>query len=253
MLNKGESKMGVDKKKYFTTTILCLLTGFLMVAAFQTQTALLKTQEENQNKAIIDMIETLETELDTLEQNISTTRKEIQEIEAEQSAAEASSLTLQETLSTLRVRSGLTEITGPGIIITLDDNVAGAELAKNQNPNYFIPENFIIHDKNLLYLINTLGLHAEAIAINNQRIVTSSHIRCVGTVIMVNSSRMAPPYEIKAIGVPAILEACVTSSGEYKGLKAREMPMKITQEEEITLPAYTGSLSFEHIQDAVAR
>lgn len=245
--------MQLQKKKMITITILCLVTGFLFIMAMQTQSAVLKSQGENKNKAIIDMIETLEKEVEALENNISQTREEIQNIESEQIEAEENSEAMQKTLSNLRVRAGLTEITGPGIIITLDDNETGAELAKNQNPNYFLPESFIIHDKNLLYLVNALGLHAEAIAINNQRITTSSHIRCVGTVIMVNSSRMAPPYEIKAIGVPAILEACITSSSEYKGLKAKEMPIKITQQEEITLPAYTGSLSFEYAQDAIAK
>lgn len=246
-------KNPLQKKKSLTITFLCLVTGFLLMMALQTQSALLNNQSENKNKAIIDMIEAREKELDDLEQAITATRSDIETIESEQIAAEENSETMQKMLSGLRVRAGLTEVTGPGIIITLDDNVTGAELSKAQNPNYFLPENFIIHDKNLLYLVNALGLHAEAISINNQRITTSSHIRCVGTVIMVNSSRMAPPYEIKAIGVPEILEACVTSSGEYKGLKAREMPIKITHQEEITLPAYTGSLSFDHAQDAVAK
>lgn len=243
----------LQKNKYLTFTLLAFMTGILLMMAIHTQSAVIKSQGENKNKAIIDMIESLETELDDLEQAISTTRSEIETIESEQVTAEENSEAMQKMLSGLRVRAGLTEVTGPGIVITLEDNETGAAQAKAQNPNYFVPENFIIHDKNLLYLVNALGLHAEAISINNQRIVTTSHIRCVGTVIMVNSSRMAPPYEIKAIGVPEILEACITSSGEYKGLKAREMPIKITKQEEITLPAYTGSLSFDHTQDAVAK
>lgn len=243
----------LSKNKYLTITLLCFMTGSMLTLAARTQAALLSHQGENKNKAIIDMIETMETEVDKLSQSISDTRSQIESIESEQATAVENSEAMQKMLSGLRVRAGLTEVTGPGITITLEDNESGAAQTKAQTPNYFVPENFIIHDKNLLYLVNALGLHAEAIAINNQRIVTTSHIRCVGTVIMVNSSRMAPPYEIKAIGVPEILEACVVSSGEYKGLKAREMPVKITREKELTLPKYNGSLSFEYTEDAVAK
>ena len=98
-----------------------------------------------------------------------------------------------------------------------------------------------MHDKSLLYLVSALRGQAEAIGINNQRLVASSDIRCVGTVIMVNSTRLAPPYEIKAIGNPKLLEATVLNSDEYFFLKSKEMPVTITQMEEISLPALKGS------------
>ena len=69
------------------------------------------------------------------------------------------------------------------------------------------PNRYIIHYENLLYLVNDLrNAGAEGISINGQRIVVSSEIRCVGNVILVNTTRLAPPFEISAIGDPKALE-----------------------------------------------
>ena len=66
---------------------------------------------------------------------------------------------------------------------------------------------YIIHDDDLLRVINELrAAGAEAIAINGERIVAMSEIRCAGPTLSVNNNRSAPPYEIKAIGNPNNLE-----------------------------------------------
>ena len=49
---------------------------------------------------------------------------------------------------------------------------------------------------------------AEAISINGQRIVARTEIRCVGPVITVNGTRIAPPIKIQAIDDPNVLRAC---------------------------------------------
>lgn len=155
---------------------------------------------------------------------------------------------LQNQIQRLKLRAGLIEVTGPGIIIVLDDNITGAEAAKTNQPALYDPEDYIVHDKNLLYLVSSLKGQAEALAINNQRILPNSDIRCVGTVIMVNSTRLAPPYEIKAIGNPDLLEAAVMNSDEYIYLKSKEMPVKLTKADIINIPAYKGSHSLNYAQ-----
>ena len=49
------------------------------------------------------------------------------------------------------MQTGLTPLEGPGIKVTLDDNPKGAEAAKTSDVLTYNPENYIIHDKNVLY------------------------------------------------------------------------------------------------------
>lgn len=59
---------------------------------------------------------------------------------------------------------GLTEVTGPGIILTIADSDIDSSSVLD-------PSNFIIHDIDLLKVVNELkNAGAEAISINNQRI-----------------------------------------------------------------------------------
>jgi len=235
-------------RKYLSITAACVLTGLLFTVALRTQTAALDDEKVNKNKTLIDIINNLEAETKVLEDTIGTIRDQIDQVQKDQSPEEGVLVSLQNQVSKLQLLAGQTEVSGPGIIIVLDDNTAGAEAAKINNPEFYDPEDFIVHDKNLLYLVSAVRGHAEAIAINSQRLVASSDIRCVGTVIMVNSSRLAPPYEIKVIGNPGVLEAAVLNSDEYIILKSKEMPVSITKMDNINLPAFKGSNTFNYAQ-----
>ncbi|MDN5344294.1 MAG: hypothetical protein PWQ18_405, partial [Clostridia bacterium] len=126
---------------------------------------------------------------------------------------------------------------------------AGAQAAEKSSQATYNPENFIIHDKNVLYLVNELrAAGAEAIAVNGQRIVTNSDIRCVGTVIMVNSTRLAPPYEVQAIGNPDTLLAAVEKSVDFSLLKSRDFPVKVAKSPNLTLPAYKGGFPQDYVR-----
>lgn len=235
-------------RKHYTIIIACVLTGLLLAVALRTQTAFQDGQSPNKNQNMIDLINVLEQETIALEDTIDSLRKQIDQIQQQQSTGEGILVSLQNQIQQLRLQAGLAEISGSGITIVLDDNTAGAEAAKINNPAFYDPENFIVHDKNLLYLVSALRGQARAISINNQRLVNTSDIRCVGTVIMVNSTRLAPPYEISVIGNPSLLEATVQNSDEYIYLSSMNMPVKITRSDNISLPAYKGSHTFNYAQ-----
>ncbi|ATW25252.1 DUF881 domain-containing protein [Candidatus Formimonas warabiya] len=234
-------------KKYLPITIACILTGLLLASALRTQTAVQNTDKTSKNNTLIDIINNLESETKVLEETISSLRDQIEVIQKKDSS-EGILVSVQNQVQQLRLQAGHTSVSGPGIIVVLDDNTAGAEAAKTNSPDLYDPEDYIVHDKNLLYLVSALRGQAEAIAINSQRLVATSDIRCVGTVIMVNSSRLAPPYQIKVIGDPRLLEAAVLNSDEYIYLKGKDMPITITKTDNIELPDFKGSNTINFAQ-----
>lgn len=105
----------------------------------------------------------------------------------------------------LKTQLGTVQLEGKGIIITIrEDNV----------------ENDRITYEDLLIIINALkGAGAEAISINEHRIITTSYIFDIGiddnTYTKVNGERILPPYTIKAIGNQTYLESALFGSGGY--------------------------------------
>lgn len=199
------------------------------------------------NQTLVETIKQLETEISAMEKELSSLRKETDSL---QSGGENASR-IQENVQMQQSDAGLTELKGQGIIITLDDNSKGANAAKLNDSGNYRPNDYIIHDKNLLYLVNELrGAGAKGISINNQRVVGSSDIRCVGTVIMVNSTRLAPPFEISAVGNIKKLSAAIEEGREYQYLKDKDFPVKITVSKNLTLPGFSGSFNLKYMSPA---
>jgi uncharacterized protein YlxW (UPF0749 family) len=194
------------------------------------------------NKTLVETIKQLESNIALLENEIASAREDIERHAKSKGMHVSDDLQIEVQLQ--QAAAGLTELTGEGIVITLDDNSAGAQTAKLNDPANYRPNDYIIHDKNLLYLVNELKqAKAQGISINGQRIASSSDIRCVGTVIMINSTRVAPPFEISAIGNANKLKKAVEEGREYLYLKQNKFPVKIDIMEKVVLPAYTGSFN----------
>ena len=89
---------------------------------------------------------------------------------------------------------GLTDVSGQGIIIKLDEN---REVNSNEILNI---SEYLVHEEDLLYIVNELfNAGANAISINNQRIVSSTSILCDGNIIRINGKMVGVPIEIKAM------------------------------------------------------
>ena len=92
---------------------------------------------------------------------------------------------------------------------------------------------------------------AEAIAINGERIVAMSEIRCAGPTLSVNNNRSAPPYEIKAIGNPNNLESALKlRGGVLENFKFWGIQADLSQSDDIVIPAFKGRKSFEYAKIA---
>ena len=87
---------------------------------------------------------------------------------------------------------------------------------------------------------------AEAFAVNDQRIVATTAIRCVGPAIQVNSVPLTPPYKIRAIGDPATLSSALALPGGIaEQLKQTDANMiAVAKVPRVVLPAYKGSTEF---------
>lgn len=139
---------------------------------------------------------------------------------------------------------GMTEVTGPGVILTLSDSKKDANTALNANE-------LLVHDADVLSVINELkNAGAEAISINDQRLVPTSSIVCGGNIIEINGEKVGAPFEIKAIGLPEQLAALSRPGGYLEILKGATVGVDLKKVNSITIPKYTGVITYKYVQNS---
>ena len=135
---------------------------------------------------------------------------------------------------------GLTEVTGPGVIVTLSDSKKDASSSLD-------PSSLLVHDTDVLSVINELkNAGAEAISINDQRIIPTTGIICGGNIIDINGEKVGAPFEIKAIGLPEQLAALERPGGYLALLKDYSIEVKLEKSNNITIPKYTGTINYQY-------
>lgn len=141
--------------------------------------------------------------------------------------------------------AGLTRVVGPGVRIMVEDAIVPSDgVAVNRR--------LFVHSRDLLLLSNELfAAGAEAVAINGQRMVAGSAIRCVGPAIRINDVNTAPPYVVEAAGDPDVLKQAVMMMGGIVDLLSREnLRVDVQRVDRLTIPAYGESGSHKKIGGA---
>lgn len=135
---------------------------------------------------------------------------------------------------------GMTEVTGPGVIVTLSDSKKDTNTALNIS-------DLLVHDADVLSVINELkNAGAEAISINGQRIVPTTGIICGGNIIEINREKVGVPFVIEAIGLPEQLAALERPYGYLDILKGYGIEVKVERSNDITIPKYSGTLTYNY-------
>lgn len=142
---------------------------------------------------------------------------------------------LQAELEMARILAGFTEVSGPGIILTLDDK-PGFKIGDN--------ENSIVHDSDIQHALDLLGsAGAAAFSINGHRYTNASNIKCIGLTIRCNQERLSPPYVILALGDPAKLSEAILNDQNFnfRQLKGIDLVVKVQKSDQVVISGYAGA------------
>lgn len=137
---------------------------------------------------------------------------------------------LEIELARLKKISSSTDVKGEGIIIKMSDSKD--KIYENTNFG-------IVHDIDIINILNELKIHgAEAISVNDIRIVEDSVVKCGGAVVRVDDIPKSVPFVIKAIGDKEKLYAGLyESSGYLKILKdVYKVEIEVQEKEKIFIP-----------------
>lgn len=217
-----------------TIGLMCVLLTTVIFVQFKTINQTDITSLENMRE------DELRTEISNFKQKLAETKEQLEEtnlkiaeyeeaINTDKQASEVLAKELEQQQNIL----GKNNVTGSGVIITLTDTRA----------QKITPEDL----RELLNGLKTAG--AEAISINEQRIVYDSYVVDLGgTFISVNGERLVSPYIVKAIGNPTYLESELSKKQYgYIDTKLEEgKDIILERQEKIEINAYSGNLDMEY-------
>ncbi|MGW7196589.1 DUF881 domain-containing protein [Streptomyces chryseus] len=221
------------------------LAGLIFVTSFntakgtniRTDDSLLKLsdlidQRSHKNKELGDSTAAVRRDVDALaERGDSSTRAEDAKLKALEAAA------------------GTKKLSGAGLTVTLDDAPPDA----TANPGYPEPQpnDLVIHQQDLQAVVNALWQGgAKGIRVMDQRLISTSAVRCVGNTLILQGRVYSPPYKVTAVGDRDDLQRALTASTALQNyqlyVKAYGLGWKVDEHEAMTLPGYSGTVDLHY-------
>lgn len=138
-----------------------------------------------------------------------------------------------------KAKAGLSKISGPGIVINLDDAKQGT-----------VSDDSIVHASDLRDIVNLLwGAGAEVISINGERVVTNTSIDCIVNTILINNTHISTPFKIEVIGDQHLLLAQTRNKDNLSDLYRRHndfgLIFDLSETNDLSLGAYSGSFDLK--------
>jgi uncharacterized protein YlxW (UPF0749 family) len=210
--------------------------GFLVVTAIASARLGAK-QAEPRKAQLIKLIQQRRDQVADLDTEVRELRNNV--IRAQRRASRRSQLDREQTrrMADLAQAAGTTALKGKAVVVRLSDSdkkPADAEQA----------DAYRIHDADLQLVVNALfAAGAEAVAVNDSRLVATTPIRAAGDTIVVNFRPLSPPYTVSAIGADRqAFEKSEIAKRFTRWQRLFGLGFRI-KEETVTVPAYTGRVA----------
>lgn len=206
--------------------ILCLILTFAITV--QLRVSSLSESESSQTKItdkLKDEIFRLNVENVKLAEKFQNTTSELDDARNQAAQNDSSSKNTSELIKKYTIVSGKTDVTGQGIIIKYkpSDNEAKADMVKDL--------------RDIVNEIKNAG--AEAIEINNQRIVGTTAIEMVKNKIEINDTEVSENFIIKAIGDSNLMySGLIRPGGTIENIRESGVSIEINSENTIKINKY---------------
>lgn len=213
------------------------MVGFLIIAA--TTSARERREADAPRRAelirLIDARQKLVDDLDTVVQDL---RDEVAEAKSRVDQTSAIRRRAARREAQLAAQAGSVALAGPGLAVTLDNS-------DRRPPSPDQAGAYKIHDSDIQLVVNALfAAGAEAVAVNDSRVVATTPIRSAGDTILVNFRPQTPPYSVTAIGASRTgFEASVIFRRFENWTRLFGLTFRVEDKDEIVVPSHTGRVA----------
>jgi uncharacterized protein YlxW (UPF0749 family) len=178
----------------------------------------------------------------------------VQQLQAEVDSLTERAAPGNNTVARLRAESrslapivGTQAVTGPALSVTLNDSRRSvASLPKGSTA-----DDIVVHQQDVQNVVNALWAGgAEAMMLQDQRVISTSAVRCVGNTLILQGRVYSPPYVVQAIGNPAAMRAALDQNEQVQIYRQYVdyfgLGYDVKSSDKVTFPAYVGSPSLQY-------
>jgi uncharacterized protein YlxW (UPF0749 family) len=224
------------------------LAGFLLATSAQTARGTdLRAERRTQ---LTDLIKERQQRVQADVAAVERLRSEVDRLTSVSGADDQRVAAAQREAAALAVPAGTVALTGPGLSVTLDDapRQPGVDL-----PAGVTPDDLVVHQQDVQAVVNALWAGgADAVQVMDQRLLSTSAVRCVGNTLLLNGRVYSPPYQISAVGDPQRLRAALQNDPAVtvyrEWVSVMGLGYRVQQRAVLTVPGYQGTLALEHAQ-----
>lgn len=229
--------------QHVSVALVCGILGFMLTYQFKTllKQDKLATNPNNSTDITVE-IEQYKKEKDQLQAKVNDLQTKLNNYENAAAGSSETSKNLLKELDESRLLTGAVDVQGQGVIVYLTPN----------NSLFGTNNNDRLGAQDLVYLVNELKFAgAEAISINDIRIVNSTGIRDAGNYILANDERISPlsRITIKAIGNKGLLYSALDFQEVFKDIRL-VCDVKYEKSDSIKIQKYNKTYKFEYAKPA---
>ncbi|MDO5065993.1 MAG: DUF881 domain-containing protein [Propionibacteriaceae bacterium] len=221
------------------TVVVCVLAGAMMsVAALAARGTDLRS---DRNLSLRELVATQAERNEDLSEEVAGLRFEVDQL----TRTSRSNPTHDAQLAEVALDAGAEAVTGPGVRVVLTDAPVDVKPAGVDD------DSLVVHQQDIQAVVNALWAGgAEAVTIQNQRVIATTGIKCVGNSVVLHGIPYAPPYVIQAIGDPKALSASLENSRAIQIYRqyvdAYGLGYEASVVDQLELPAFEGAVGVNH-------
>ncbi len=221
--------------------VVAALAGLLFTMSFQTAQGTeirsvgrdLPSLIRSENRVVASraaQLEQLDAEVDRLSEAQAPGDSQVRDISAQVKA--------------LAESAGTQAVHGPALTVALDD----AHRTAASLPKPYGPDDIVVHQQDVQGVVNALWAGgAEAMMIQDQRVISTSAVRCVGNTLILQGRVYSPPYVITAIGDRDAMRRSLDADPQVRVYRewvdAVGLGYEVTDAADKVLPAYAGPVT----------
>jgi uncharacterized protein YlxW (UPF0749 family) len=223
-----------------TLGLALLALGFLIAAQVKAEGPRVR-YTTLERSPLVQTALTLQAQQAELKAKILALRGDIQDVEQQGAGSAAVLRDLYARLGEARTAAGLLPLQGTGIVLKLEDSTEPVPPDGNE-ADYLVGAADL---RTVLALLWQSG--AEAIAIEDERITSSTAIVDLGGSVLVNAAYVAGPYHISAIGPKDLFAKLSAATGWEEFVRTRRGSFGIgiswAEPETVDVPGFAGSVT----------
>lgn len=223
-----------------TLGLALLVLGFLIAAQLAAEGPRVRYTTLERSPLVETALD-LQRRQDELKSRIVALRGAIQEVEQQGAGSAAAMTELNDRLEEARIAAGLIALTGTGVVLKLEDSTQPVPPGGDEHDYLATADDL----RTVVGLLWQSG--AEAIAVNGERLTTSSAIIDIGGSVLVNTAYLAGPYQIAAIGPADLFARLSVAPGWEEFVRTRRGAFGIgiswAEPEAVDVPAFAGSVT----------